>query len=213
MRERAPSTPKLKLRSTVIRGHAYHRRSRSNSKPSSSLSILLSRSSSHTNLNSLSLYPSILPSSLINCSHCCGFFFFFFFCKYICFWVLENWWLGWFVGVNGGGLGWVPVLMVADWSWVLVDWLLGWFVGSRVVGCGLWVVGLMDGFCFDFEINEFWFWLWFFQVNWLCGGWWWLVVARFVVVTVVARLMEIDFYMQNQTLKIILRHIFHNAYN
>ena len=38
-----------------------------------------------------------------------------------------------------------------------------------------------------------------------------IVVAKFVVVTLVARLMEIGFYMQNQTLKIILRHIFHKA--
>jgi len=38
-----------------------------------------------------------------------------------------------------------------------------------------------------------------------------MVVARFVVVTVVAGLMEVGFYMQNQILKIILRQIFHKA--
>ena len=39
---------------------------------------------------------------------------------------------------------------------------------------------------------------------------WWLMVSRFMVVTVVVGLMEIGFYIQNQTQKIIFWCIFHD---
>ena len=76
---------------------------------------------------------------------------------------------------------------------------------SGVVGCGFgrWVLILiliLRLMSFDFVYD-------FFKLMVM----WWLMVARFVVVTVVVGLMEICFYMQNQTLKIILPHIFHKA--
>ena len=79
----------------------------------------------------------VLPSSLIDLALLLWIFFLVIGNIYIFFLVLENQWLGWFVGFNGGGLGWVLALMVVDWGWFLVDWLLGWFVGFK--GGGLWV--------------------------------------------------------------------------
>ena len=75
--------------------------------------------------------------------------FFFFFCclivNNICSWVLEDKWLGWFVGFNGGGLG---VSSSIDGSRLgVVNRWLGWFVGFN--GGGLWVL-----------VDEFWFWFW-----------------------------------------------------
>ena len=64
---------------------------------------------------------------------------------------------------------------------------------SRVVGCGFgrWVlIFILRLMSFDFVYN-------FFKL------------IGYVVVD--GGLMEIGFYMQNQTLKIILRHIFHKA--
>ena len=84
---------------------------------------------------------------------------------------------------------------------------------SRVVGCGFgrWVlIFILRLMSFDFVYNFFKL-IGYVVVD---GGWYqagFIVVARFMVVTLVARLMEIGFYMQNQTLKIILRHIFHKA--
>ena len=70
------------------------------------------------------------------------------------------------MGFSGGGLG------------VSLSIELGWFVGFN--GGRLWI--LVDGFDIDFEINGFWFWLWFFRLigyvvvdsGWVCSGRWWL---------------------------------------
>ena len=62
------------------------------------------------------------------------------------------------MGFSDGGLG--VNLSVDGGQLGVVDLWLGWFVGFN--GGGLWV--LVDGFDIDFEINGFWFWLWFFRL-------------------------------------------------
>ena len=74
------------------------------------------------------------------------------------------------MGFSGGGLG---VSLRVDGGWLgVVDRWLWWFVGFN--GGGLWV--LVDGFDINFEINGFWFWLWFFRlIGYVVdgGGWVW----------------------------------------
>ena len=129
MREIAPLTPELELWSTAFRDCAYQRWLRSNMKPSSSLSILLSRSSSHIDRPSLSTFLSSLPPSPI-WPHSCGFFFFIGNKFVFRFWRIGGWgdcgfqwwWVRLSSKVDGGQLRVVFGGLVAWVIWGFQGW-------------------------------------------------------------------------------------------